>query len=91
MARTAASLVSEALAAWILSRLDHENDFAREGLPEFDIPCLLEALSQGGLPAGEFSLALVGFETTEEEVAGARGYERSRRAGRGNSRSPRCH
>ncbi|MCY4394570.1 MAG: AAA family ATPase, partial [Rhodospirillaceae bacterium] len=68
MARTAASLVSEALAAWILSRLGHENDFAREGLPEFDIPCLLQALSEGGMPAGRFSLALVGFETTEEEV-----------------------
>ena len=68
MARTAASLVSEALAAWILSRLDHENDFAREGLPEIDIPCLLQALSKGGLPAGQFSLALVGFETTEKEV-----------------------
>ena len=68
MACTAASLVSEALAAWILSRLDHENDFAREGLPEFDIPCLLQALSEGGLLAGQFSLALVGFETTEKEV-----------------------
>ena len=68
MPLTAASLVSEALAAWILSRLDHENDFAREGLPEFDIPCLLQALSAGGLPAGRFSLALVGFETTETEV-----------------------
>ena len=68
MPRTAASLVSEALAAWILSRLEHENDFAREGLPECDIPCLLHALSQGGLPAGRFSLALVGFDTTEEEV-----------------------
>ena len=68
MPRTAASLVSEALAAWILSRLEHENDFAREGLPECDIPCLLHALSQGGLPAGCFSLAIVGFDTTEEEV-----------------------
>ena len=68
MARTAASLVSEALAAWILARLDHENDFAREGLPEFDIPCLLKSLSDGGLPAGRFSLALVGCGTTEEEV-----------------------
>ena len=68
MARTAASLISEALAAWILSRLEHENDFAREGLPEFDIPRLLEALSEGGLPAGEFSLALVGFDTTNEEL-----------------------
>ncbi len=68
MPRTAASLVSEALAAWILSRLADENDFAREGLPEFDIPCLLEALSEGGLPAAGFSLALVGFDTTEEEL-----------------------
>ena len=76
MPRTAASLVSEALAVWILSRLQVENDFAREGLPEFDIPCLLEALSAGGLPAGGFSLALVGFETTDEElraIAEARG------------------
>ena len=68
MPRTPASLVSEALAAWILSRLERENDFAREGLPEFDIPCLLRALSEGGLPAGSFSLALVGFETTKEDV-----------------------
>ena len=68
MPRTAASLVSEALAAWILSSLEDKNDFAREGLPEFDIPCLLQALSAGGLPAGGFSLALVGFETTEEEL-----------------------
>ena len=68
MPRTAASLVSEALAAWILSRLEHENDFAREGLPRFDIPCLLQALSEGGMPSGSFSLALVGFDTTEEEV-----------------------
>ena len=68
MPRTAASLVSEALAAWILSRLEHENDFAREGLPEFDVPCLLQALSAGGLPVAGFSLALVGFDTTEEEL-----------------------
>ena len=68
MPRTAASLVSEALAAWIISRLEDENDFAREGLPMFDIPCLLQALSWGGLPPGSFSLALVGFDTTEEEV-----------------------
>ena len=68
MPHTAASLVSQALAAWILSRLEDENDFAREGLPEFDIPCLLQALSAGGLPAGGFSLALVGFDTTEEEL-----------------------
>ena len=71
-----AACAPEALAAWILSRLEHENDFAREGLPEFDIPCLLEALSAGGLPAGGFSLALVGFDTTQEglrAVAEARG------------------
>ena len=68
MPRTAESLVSEALAAWILSRLEDENDFAREGLPKIDIPCLLHALSEGGLPAENFSLALVGFDTTAEKV-----------------------
>ena len=68
MPRTTASLVSEAIAAWILPRLEQENDFAREGLPEFDIPCLLESLSAGGLPAEGFSLALVGFDTTEKEL-----------------------
>ena len=68
MARTAASLVSEALAAWILSRLEQESDFAREGLPRFDLPYLLQALSKGGLPARRFSLALVGFDTTDEDL-----------------------
>jgi len=68
MPRTAASLVSEALATWILASQEGENDFAREGLPEFDIPCLLRALSEGGLPSGEFSLALVGFDKTEEDL-----------------------
>ena len=59
------------MAAWIVSRLEQENDFAREGLPECDIPRLLQALSEGDLPAGSFSLALVGFNTTEEEVQAA--------------------
>ena len=71
MPRTSACLVSEALAAWIVSRLEQENDFAREGLPECDIPRLLQALSEGGLPAWSFSLALVGFGITEEEVRAA--------------------
>ena len=71
MPRTAASLVSEALAAWILASAEGENDFAREGLPEFDIPCLLQALSAGGLPAGDFSLAIVGFDTTDEDLRAA--------------------
>ena len=71
MPRTAASLVSEALADWIVSRLKQENDFAREGLPECDIPRLLQALSEGGLPAESFSLALVGFHMTEDEVRAA--------------------
>ena len=71
MARTSESLVSEALAAWIVSRLERENDFAREGLPQCDVPRLLQALSEGGLPAGDFSLALVGFGTTVEELRAA--------------------
>ena len=68
MVRTAATLVSEALAAWIVSRLERENDFAREGLPQCDVPRLLKALSEGGLPAGSFSLALVGFDITEKQL-----------------------
>ena len=73
MAHTAASLVSEALASWIVSRLERENDFAREGLPQCDIPRLLQALSEGGLRAVNFSLALVGFDTTVEELRAAAG------------------
>lgn len=68
MARSAASFVSEALAAWILARLELENDFAREGLPRCDIDGLLKALATGGLPAQSFSLALVGFDATEADV-----------------------
>ncbi|MBX3498934.1 MAG: AAA family ATPase [Alphaproteobacteria bacterium] len=68
MARTAPSLVGEALAAWILTRLDHENDFAREGLPRCNIDNLLQALVAGGLPAEQFSLALVGFDISEDKA-----------------------
>jgi Holliday junction resolvasome RuvABC ATP-dependent DNA helicase subunit len=68
MARSAASFVSEALAAWILARLEFENDFAREGLPRCDIDSLLKALAIGGLPAHSFSLALVGFDASEADV-----------------------
>ena len=68
MPRGPASLVSEALAAWILSRFEDDDDFAREGLPEFDIQCLLRALVKGGLSGTDLSLALVGFDTTEEAV-----------------------
>ena len=68
MARTAASFVSEALSAWILARLEQENDFAREGLPRCDVASLLQALAAGDLPAKSFSLALVGFGVNEAKV-----------------------
>ncbi len=68
MARSAASFVSEALASWILARLELENDFAREGLPRCDVGSLLKALATGGLPAQSFSLALVGFDASEADV-----------------------
>ncbi|MGH6923391.1 MAG: AAA family ATPase, partial [Propylenella sp.] len=68
MARTAASFVSEALAAWILARLEEENDFAREGLPRCDVAYLLQALAGGDLTAKDFSLALVGFDASEAEM-----------------------
>lgn len=68
MARSAASFVGEALAAWILDRLDTDNDFAREGLPHADPDALLEALGKGGLPQDVFSLALVGFGADEATI-----------------------
>lgn len=68
MARSAATFVSEALAAWILAKLDFENDFAREGLPHCDVDSLLKALATGGLPAHYFSLALVGFDASEADI-----------------------
>src|SRR4051794_3725191 len=76
MAGSAASFVGEALAAWILDRLDHDNDFAREGLPQCEIKALLQALARGGLPAQDFSLALVGFgadDTAIRAIAAAAG------------------
>lgn len=68
MAKSAASFVGEALAAWILDRLDNDNDFAREGLPHADTDVLIGALAAGGLSASEFSLALVGFDVDEGEI-----------------------
>jgi len=68
MARSAASLVGEALAAWILDRLGADNDFAREGLPHTDTDALVEALGKGGLPQDVFSLALVGFGADEAAI-----------------------
>ena len=69
MARSADVFVSEALAAWIIARVDDEHDFAREGLPGCDVPALLAALKVDSIPASEFSLALVGFAESEEQVA----------------------
>ena len=71
MARSAAEFVSEALAAWIFDRLEHEIDFAREGLPRCDVDTLLAAFAASGLPAREFSLALVGFDSGEERLQAA--------------------
>jgi Holliday junction resolvasome RuvABC ATP-dependent DNA helicase subunit len=68
MARSAASFVGEALAAWILARLDAVNDFSREGLPHAEIDALISALSKGGLPQDDFSLALVGFGADEAAI-----------------------
>lgn len=68
MARAAASFVSQALAAWIAARLDQENDFAREGLPQCEVDDLLRALAAAELPARDFSLALVGFGVSEADL-----------------------
>ncbi|RWC87649.1 MAG: AAA family ATPase [Mesorhizobium sp.] len=68
MARSAAFFVGEALAAWILARLGDDNDFAREGLPHADPDVLIASLAKGGLPANEFSMALVGFNANEADI-----------------------
>lgn len=69
MSRTAPTFVSAALSAWVLARLDDDSDFAREGLPQCDVPALLAALAAGSLPGREFSLALVGFGQSDEQLA----------------------
>ena len=68
MAQSAAYFVGEALAAWILDRLEDDNDFAREGLPPCEINALIAALAEGRLPARDFSLAVVGFDVDEAAV-----------------------
>lgn len=69
MARTTQSFVAAALATWILARVEDENDFAREGLPRCDAATLLTALAAGNLPSQDFSLALVGLDLSDEELA----------------------
>ena len=62
-------LVSEALAAWITDDLNRSTDFAREGLPDCDIPRLMAALASApAFQPSQFSLALVGFGLTTADL-----------------------
>jgi Holliday junction resolvasome RuvABC ATP-dependent DNA helicase subunit len=65
-------LVAEALAAWIVADLGRYNDFAREGLPDCGCKRLLTALgSSSAFKAGDFSIALVGFDMSDTELKAA--------------------
>ena len=68
MTYSSSTLISEALADWILSRMEIETDFCREGLPEFDPSHLLQALSKENFPVEYFSIALVGCDKTDIEL-----------------------
>lgn len=66
------ALVSEALAAWIVKDIARSNDFAREGLPACDVMRLLSILATAQVFSGpSFSIAMVGFGTSDAELAGA--------------------
>ncbi|MGO8546120.1 AAA family ATPase [Rhizobium ruizarguesonis] len=69
MTSTAAELVSQAISRWILSSLHTDNDFAREGLPSFDVRTLFSELaSSQEFKQSDFSLALVGVDAETEQL-----------------------
>ena len=91
MPRTAASLVSEALAAWILSRLEHEKRFRTGGASgvRYSVPA---ESAVGGRSAGR--RVLVGARGVRHDGRGAAcdsGSERSWGAGWPNAGSSRRH
>ena len=55
---------SIALAHWIISKLEQENDFAAEGLPAIDIKKLFSELVTPLFPATKFSIAISGMNLT---------------------------
>jgi Holliday junction resolvasome RuvABC ATP-dependent DNA helicase subunit len=68
--------VAVALARWITSKLQQENDFACEGLPPIDIEKLFIELATSSFIAPEFSIAISGMNlsTTDfEEIANRTG------------------
>ena len=67
---------SIALARWIISKLQQENDFAAEGLPAIDIEKLFSELVTPFFPETEFSIAISGMNLTATDFQ-----EIARRAG----------
>ncbi|MFA5963739.1 MAG: AAA family ATPase [Sphingomonas sp.] len=65
----APSLVAEALSEWLGAGLQRSNDFAREGLPACDVARLLDHfVERTPLADARFSIALVGFGVTQEQL-----------------------
>lgn len=60
---------AEAAAAWILRRLQVENDVAREGLPSLDPEHFFRVLAGSGVfPQASYSIALAGFGIPAAEL-----------------------
>lgn len=69
MTSTASGLVSQAISRWILSNLQSDNDFAREGLPAFDVSILFSELASAeAFKQAEFSIALVGVDAETDRL-----------------------
>lgn len=69
MKTSASALVSQAISRWILSSLNSDNDFAREGLPSFDVETLFTVLAAStDFEQNKFSIALVGLGAAPDEL-----------------------
>jgi Holliday junction resolvasome RuvABC ATP-dependent DNA helicase subunit len=64
------TLIAQALADWIASEIEESVDFAREGLPDFDIEHFLAQLAANSTIKNQpFSIALVGFGVDDAQLA----------------------
>jgi hypothetical protein len=72
---TTSEYISIALACWIHSKIEQENDFIREGLPSIDVETFLRQLSDN-LPEQDdkpsllekFSIAICGLGVNATEI-----------------------
>lgn len=66
---TAAEYTAIALSHWILSRINDDNDFAREGLPSLDLLTFFSELANSDrFPSSKFSIAIAGMGFTMPDI-----------------------